>query len=171
MFKILQWHTDQSHPSASIIKDKKGSAVLIFALLITIILLLANIAYVNYRVLLAKRDMVDDAITTSALATLTYADPIQMAYGNIVFNGDPNTFYNFLSKQPMSQYITINKVDFSYNNASPSNPMTAPNGVVVTKPSIYIDATANVTNVLGKPVSFRIQKIVDADYQLNTNIN
>jgi hypothetical protein len=41
---------------------------------------------------------------------------------------------------------------------SPSNPMTAPNGVVVTKPSIYIDATANVTNVLGKPVSFRIQK-------------
>ncbi|WP_096231504.1 hypothetical protein [Thermoanaerobacterium sp. RBIITD] len=186
MFKILQWHTDQSHPSASIIRDKKGSAVLIFALLITIILLLANIAYVNYRVLLAKRDMVDDAITTSALATLNVIDPVQMAYGKIQFDNQAvedwqsysNPFLSYLEKnlnldqnlnpidnKSIIKYININDVKVYY----PGDTMY--NGLIAAKPSIYVSMDVVVTNILNKNVTLNVQKIVDIDYQLNTNIN
>lgn len=177
---------DQLHQSASTIQeyhktnlkfinDKKGSAVVIYALLIITILLFGNMAYLNYRLLLAKQDVLNDAVTTSALAQLavntnTGINGVKMAYGEYVIDTDVDPFINYMN-QNINQSIkswTLN--DFEVYQSDQIGQI-APNGEVIKNPSIYVDVSATVTNILGKPVILNVKKLVDADYHLNYSFN
>ncbi|WP_167353626.1 hypothetical protein [Thermoanaerobacter thermohydrosulfuricus] len=159
----------QSTPSASTIRDsKKGSAVLILVLLFSSVLILANIGFVNYRLLLAQRDALEDAVTSTALAELAKTDPVKMAYGEIEILASAQDFINDLQKNiPNTLNSSYWRIDLSTAKIIIYNtPGTAPDGTYIAKPSIYADITFYIHDVFKREVPIRVKKIVSIDYKL-----
>jgi len=162
-------HTGQFTRSASIITgSKRGSAVLILVLLFASVLIFANIGFVNYRLLLAQRDALEDAVVSTALAELADTDPVKMAYGEIEILATPQKFMDDLQRNiPNTLNSSYWRIDLNtakiiiYNS-----PGTAPDGTYIPKPSIYADITFYVHDVFKREIPVRIKKIVSIDYQL-----
>lgn len=137
-------------------------------LLFSSILILANIGFVNYRLLLAQRDALEDAVISTALAELANTDPIKMAYGEAEILATPQSFLNDLQRNvPNTLNSSYWRIDYSASKVIIyNNPGTAPDGTYIAKPSIYADITFYVYDIFKREVPVRIKKIVSIDYQL-----
>jgi len=153
----------------AIVKDRKGSAVMLAGLLFGIVTFLFGLYILEYRSLLIMYDKIDDSVIGAELAALGTADKERLGYGDIVLPeaGARNVFDVYLATNlegvaagPISvqEFIVYNPGDY---------PAFCPEGDEITETTIHAVVTVPVKRLafkglLGETVDITVHRDSDS---------
>ena len=180
---LQQWCMALLNQLVKNMKDKKGSAVLIFGLLFLIPLFMFSFWIIESKLLNTQYNMADDAVVSAGLGALRSTNTVDLAYGE--YNLDPDTaretFYDLLRKnmkldyyfRPMPGSIAVGPVFVSeFRVYNPGDyPTECPRGTPINNTSIHVVVKFKVKRpvlrgMFGQTVDMTIHRDVDNYYSL-----
>lgn len=151
-------------PQANIMKDKRGSA-LILGLLFFFIVLFLGLYVMEFRILLTQKDKANDALTGALLAALGTADKEKVGYEVLELNNDvaKDVFCDYLNRNlggvnpVINEFIIYNPGDY---------PTTCPQGTLIKETSIHAVITVTFKRpvfkgLLGETIELTLHKDSD----------
>lgn len=154
--------------SANIMKDRRGSAVLLLGLLFFFIIFIFGMYLMEYRILLAQKDKINDALVGAELAALGTVDREKLGYW--IFELPENEartvfeayFFENLQDVCVGLPVVNEFIVFNHDDV----PSVCPSGNIIEEPAVHAVITVTVKRpvlrgLLGDTVEFTLHKDSD----------